>query len=110
MVSYVEDTFVRSRFALASCESQHYEELVIATRVMGDIYDGLANFRNLHTMKEMWKECKNGKGKHWMTSSWIKKIRLTVTAEVVFEVWEHWERKLVILETCVCSIGTSYTN
>ena len=38
MVSYVEDTFVRSRFALASCESQHYQELVIATRVMGDIY------------------------------------------------------------------------
>ena len=53
MVSYVEDTLVRSRFALASCESQHYQELVIATRVMGDIYDGLANFRNLHTMKEM---------------------------------------------------------
>ena len=50
MAFYIEDTLVRSR---ASCESQHYQELVIATRVMGDIYDGLANFRNLHTMKEM---------------------------------------------------------
>ena len=35
MAFYIEDTLVRSR---ASCESQHYQELVIATRVMGDIY------------------------------------------------------------------------
>ena len=51
MAFYIEDTLVRS---CASCESQHYQELVIATRVMGDIYK--MAYQALETFTQ-WKKC-----------------------------------------------------